>query len=307
MAQPQKGICAEPNLHALFLMFNVIDEDEQVIRVKLARTLDLFTHFDEEHYEAMVSGVVAIGSNYWMELYPGLIPQELAPFPDMHCEDRSAPVAPCDLFIQIRADRADICHAIGIEIFALLKPHVELIEEVRGFRYLDGRDFTGFVDGTENPRGLRKLDVAIVGDDDPDFVGGSYIHVQRYHHNLDKWQVLPVSRQEAVIGRTKADNIEFASGDKEAFAHIKRTSLKDENGQSIEMLRQSMPYGDMTVQGLYFMSCAKSPKPFTEMLRSMIFGDENGVYDKLLDYTTAETGAAFFAPSINFIKQQAKL
>ncbi|MFT4993676.1 MAG: putative iron-dependent peroxidase [Paraglaciecola sp.] len=307
MAQPQKGICAEPNLHALFLMFNVIDEDEQVIRVKLARILDLCTHFDEEHYEAMVSGVVAIGSSYWMELYPGLIPQELAPFPDMQCEDRSAPVAPCDLFIQIRADRADICHAIGIEIFALLKPHVELIEEVRGFRYLDGRDFTGFVDGTENPRGLRKLDVAIVGDDDPDFAGGSYLHVQRYRHNLDKWQLLPVSRQEGVIGRTKADNVEFASGDKEAFAHTKRTSLKDENGQSMEILRQSMPYGDMTVQGLYFMSFAKSPKPFTHMLRSMIFGDENGVYDQLLDYTTAETGAAFFAPSINFIKQQAKL
>jgi putative iron-dependent peroxidase len=307
MAQPQKGICAEPNLHALFLMFNVIDEDEQVIRVKLARILDLFTHFDEEHYEAMVSGVVAIGSNYWMELYPGLIPQELAPFPDMQCEDRSAPVAPCDLFLQIRADRADICHAIGIEIFALLQPHVELIEEVHGFRYLDGRDLTGFVDGTENPRGLRKLDVAIVGDDDPDFVGGSYIHIQRYRHNLAKWQVLPVSKQEGVIGRTKADNVEFASEDKQAFAHIKRTSVKDEQGQSMEMLRQSMPYGDMTVQGLYFMSCAKSPKPFTRMLRSMIVGDENGVYDKLLDYTTAETGAAFFAPSINFIKQQAKL
>ena len=307
MTQPQKGICAESNLHALFLMFNVIDEDEQVIRVKLARILELFTHFDEEHYEAMVSGVVAIGSSYWSELYPGLIPQELAPFPDMQCEDRSAPVAPCDLFIQIRADRADICHAIGVEISVLLQAHVELIEEVRGFRYLDGRDLTGFVDGTENPRGLRKLDVAIVGDDDPDFCGGSYLHIQRYRHNLKKWQVLPTSKQEAVIGRTKADNIEFAGEDKHAFAHTKRTSIKDDKGQSMEMLRQSMPYGDMSVQGLYFISCAKSPKPFTQMLRSMIFGDEDGVYDKLLDYTSAETGAAFFAPSINFIKQQAKL
>jgi putative iron-dependent peroxidase len=225
----------------------------------------------------------------------------------MHCADRSAPVAPCDLFIQVRADRADICHAIGIEIFSLLKPHVELIEEVRGFRYLDGRDFIGFVDGTENPRGLRKLDVAIVGDDDVDFVGGSYLHIQRYRHNLAKWQRLALPSQEAVVGRTKVDNIEFASEDKQAFAHIKRTSVKDEKGQNMEMLRQSMPYGDISVQGLYFISCAKSPKPFTQMLRSMIFGDENGVYDKLLDYTAPETGAAFFAPSINFIKQQAKL
>jgi putative iron-dependent peroxidase len=60
------------------------------------------------------------------------------------------------------------------------------------------------------------------------------------------------------------------------------------------------------VQGLYFVSCANSPEPFTLMLKSMIFGDDAGVYDKLLDYTTAETGGAFFAPSITFIKQQAK-
>jgi putative iron-dependent peroxidase len=307
MAQPQKGICAEPNLHALFLMFNVVDDDEQAIRAKLARILDLFSHFDEEHYEAMVSGVIGVGSNYWTELYPGLIPQELAPFPDMQCEDRSAPVAPCDLFVQIRADRADICHAIGIEIVTLLGIQVELIEEVQAFRYLDGRDLTGFVDGTENPRGMHKIAVAIVGDEDPDFSGGSYLHIQRYRHNMKKWQLLAIARQEAVFGRTKTDNVEFASDEKEAFAHTKRTSIKDSNGASLEMLRQSMPYGDMTVQGLYFMSCAKSPQPFTVMLRSMIFGDENGIYDKLLDYTTAETGAAFFAPSINFIKQQAEL
>ena len=109
---------------------------------------------------------------------------------------------------------------------------------------------------------------------------------------MTKWQLLPVSNQEDVIGRTKADNIEYDSDKKTAFAHTKRTSLKDENGKSIEMLRQSMPYGDMSVQGLYFVSCAKSPKPFTKMLKSMIFGDDESTYDKLLDYTTAETGIA---------------
>ena len=53
MTQAQKGICAEPNLHALYLIFNVIDDEEQAIRSKLAYILELFTHFDEEYYEAM--------------------------------------------------------------------------------------------------------------------------------------------------------------------------------------------------------------------------------------------------------------
>lgn len=306
MSQPQKGICAEPNLHALYLMFNIVDDDSQVIRSKLARLLDVFDYYDNEHYEAMVSGVVGVGTGYWSELYPGLLPVELAPFPDMQCEDRCAPVVPCDLYIQIRADRADICYALGIEVFELFRPHAELIEQIRGFRYLDGRDLTGFVDGTENPKGLHKMEVAIVGDEDPDFSGGSYIHVQRYRHDMTRWQGLAVRHQEQIIGRTKEDDIEFASADKAAFAHTKRTSLKDAEGNPIEILRQSMPYGDMKVQGLYFVSCAKSPKPFRLMLESMIYGDENGEYDKLLDYTSAETGAAFFAPSVTFIKQQAR-
>jgi putative iron-dependent peroxidase len=276
------------------------------MRVKLSHVLDLLEHFDEEYYEAMVSGVLAIGTNYWYELYPDNIPKELAPFPAMHCDDRSAPNSPGDLFIQVKADRMDICYSIGTEIIQLLKIHVDLYEEAKGFRYLDGRDLTGFVDSPENPRGMHKFDVAIVGDNDPDFAGGSYIHVQRYRHNMTKWQLLPVGSQEEVMGRTKTDNIEYASDKKAAFSHAKRTRLKDENGNSIEIFRQSMPYGDMSVQGSYFISCGKSPEPFTKILKSMIFGDEEGIYDKLLDYTTAETGGAFFAPSITFIKQQAK-
>ena len=306
MTQAQKGICAEPNLHALYLTFNVIDDDAQAMRSKLAQVLELFAHYDEEYYEAMVSGIVAIGTDYWYELYPRLIPQELSPFPAISCDDRNAPVSPGDLFIQIKADRMDICHAIGTEVLQLLQPHVDLYEEIQGFRYLDGRDLTGFVDGTENPKGMHKFDVALIGDQDPDFAGGCYIHVQRYRHHMQKWQCLPVDKQEETIGRTKTDNVEFSSDKKAAFAHTKRTSLKDEQGTSIEILRQSMPYGDMSVQGLYFVSCAKSPKPFTLMLKSMIEGDEQGNYDKLLDFTSAETGGAFFAPSINFIKQQAK-
>ncbi len=306
MAQPQKGICAEPNLHALYLMFNVHEDHDAPMRKKLVEVLNLFQHYDNEHYEAMVSGVIAVGNNYWLELYPGLLPQEIAPFPDMHCEDRHAPVVPYDLFIQIRADRADICHAIGVDVYELLRPHVDLVEQVKGFRYLDGRDLTGFVDGTENPRGMHKFDVAIVGDDDPDFTGGSYIHVQRYRHNLEKWDKVSVTDQEQIIGRTKDDDIEFSADKKAAFAHTKRTSLKDAQGNSLEILRQSMPYGDMKEQGLYFVSCCKSPKPFTRMLESMIFGDGKGHHDHLLDYTTAETGSAFFAPSIDFIKRNGK-
>jgi putative iron-dependent peroxidase len=107
--------------------------------------------------------------------------------------------------------------------------------------------------------------------------------------------------QEDVYGRTKLDNIEYESEKKPLTAHTKRTSLKDENGKSIEILRQSMPYGDVKEQGLFFVSYCHSPEPFEKMLKSMIYGDGHGHVDHLLKYTQAETGAAFFAPSLTFL------
>ncbi|MBC3765374.1 Dyp-type peroxidase [Neptunicella marina] len=306
MSQPQKGICAEPNLHALFLMFNVNDGQEVCIRQLLPKILTIFDHYDEEHYEAMVSGVVAIGSNYWMELYPGHMPELLAPFPDFSERDRSAPVVPADLFIQVRADRADICHAMGLDICELMLPVADLVEQVKGFRYLDGRDLTGFITTPDNPRGMKKFDVAIIGDEDPDFSGGCYMHVQRYQHQLTQWQQLSLERQQQIIGRYKDSGQALADEQLLPDSHLSKTRVTDDNGIPLVLLDQSMPYGDMKVQGVYFVSCAKSPVTFTRMLRNRILADKNGLYDRFLDYTTAETGAAFFAPSIQFIHQFAK-
>jgi putative iron-dependent peroxidase len=76
----------------------------------------------------------------------------------------------------------------------------------------------------------------------------------------------------------------------------------DDHGQPMEILRQSMPYGHLKLQGLFFMSCCKTPEYFEKILRSMIKGDEQGNSDALLNFTEAETGAAFFAPSRTFLQ-----
>ena len=304
MTQPQKGICAEPNLHAQYLLLNVVDDDSDVVRAKLARVLDIFEHFESEHYEAMVTGMIAIGTGYWSDIYPGLIPTELTPFPDMQCEDRCAPTMPCDIFIQIRADRLDICHAIGIEVMDLLRLHVDLVEQVRGFRYLDGRDLNGYIYASENPRGMKRRDVAIVGDDDPDFIGGSYIHVQRYRHDLRRWNSLSTRQQEQVMGTTQQHNL-VSPEQSESSHSIRASCIMPESGE-VGLIKQGMPYGDMMSQGLFFVSCSASSRPFKAMLHSQIYGNGEGDYDRWLDFTSAETGAAFFAPSITFIRDKAK-
>ena len=50
----------------------------------------------------------------------------------------------------------------------------------------------GFVDGTENPNGLVAIRATAIGDEDPDFTGSSYVHVQKYVHDLSSCEALSV-------------------------------------------------------------------------------------------------------------------
>ncbi|AOW79111.1 peroxidase [Colwellia sp. PAMC 20917] len=306
MAREQFGICAEPSLHGYYLMFNVLDDKNAHVRHALSRLPALFDHYADRFSESNLAGVIAIGANYWDELYPQGRPKNLKPFSALECDDRAAPADSYDLYIEIRSDRADVNHIVSTKVCSLLANSVELAEQVRAFRFLDGRDLTGFVDGTENPQGSHRRKVALIANEESEeFAAGSYLHIQRYRHNLNLWDNLKVKDQEDIFGRTKLDNEEYSNENKPATAHTKRVNLKDEDGNAIEIVRQSMPYGDMKLQGLFFVSYCRSPEPFEMMLKAMIQSDAHGHFDHLLKYTQAETGASFFAPSLNFLAKLA--
>ncbi|WP_345315224.1 Dyp-type peroxidase [Ferrimonas gelatinilytica] len=306
MPREQGGICAEGNLHSLYLMFNASEGAEMALPRVLAGIAAWLQGSADRNADCAFNGFVAVGANYWDTLYPQARPAELAPFPQFEADDRLAPSQPVDLFIHLRSDRLDINHLAATEMCRRLRGLAELVEEVRGFRYLDNRDLTGFVDGTENPIGPHRREVALVGDQDPQFRGGSYIHTQRYVHNMQRWEQQSLKTQEDTVGRTKLENMEYPGEAKPLTAHIKRTNLKNEDGSSMEILRQSMPYGNMQEQGLFFISCCHTPRYFSEQLRSMVVGHD-GHFDHLLKYTQAVTGAAYFAPSIDFMEQAALL
>ena len=291
-------------LHGYYLLFNALDDKNLFLRKALSRLPALFDKYADRFSEANLAGVIAIGTNFWDELYPQARPKHLRQFPEMAVEDCIAPTNNYDLYIEIRGDRADVNHIVATKVCQLLADSVELVEQVRAFRFLDGRDLSGFVDGTENPQGHHRRRVALVNEEqDAEFSAGSYLHIQRYRHNLNLWNSLEVKEQEDVFSRTKVNNEEYSEENKAPTSHIKRVNLKDSDGNSIEILRQSMPYGDMKIQGLFFVSYCSSPEPFELMLKSMICGDAHGHSDHLLKYTQAETGAAFFVPSLNILAQ----
>ncbi|GAA0681074.1 Dyp-type peroxidase [Marinobacterium maritimum] len=303
----QSGVIAEASKDALFLTFNQTHESgaTEVVRKELASMPERLARFREQYPDAGLHLVVGIGSAYWDRLNPEERPALLRGFPALENGERVAPSTPVDLLFIVRADQHDAVFELGQEIVEALSDAAELVEEVHGFRYKDMRDLTGFVDGTENPEGDDRLDVALVGDEDPEFAGGSYLHLQRYEHDLTAWQRLSLKQQEDTYGRTKADNVEYPGDKKSLHAHTKRTSLKHADGSSMEILRHSMPYGDSQRKGLVFISTCRTPEHFELMLKSMVEGDEEGHADRLLEFTRAVTGASFFLPSNAWLAQLA--
>ena len=108
---------------------------------------------------------------------------------------------------------------------------------MHGFRSFDERDLLGFVDGTENPEGAAAADAVVIGEDDPAFAGGSYAVVQKYLHDLDAWDALPVEEQERVIGRTKLSDIELPDDVKPANSHVALNTIVDDDGEERQILR----------------------------------------------------------------------
>ncbi len=256
---------------------------------------------------ARLTCVTGIGSAAWDRLFGTPRPAGLHPFRELEAGDRHAVATPGDLFFHIRATRMDMCFELASQLAHRLGDAVSVEDEVHGFRYFDNRDLLGFVDGTENPEGADADDATVIGDEDAEFAGGSYVIVQKYLHDMARWNAMPIEEQEDVIGRKKLSDIELLDDVKPSFAHNALTSITDENGDDIDIVRDNMPFGAIGEAefGTYFIGYAKSPEPIERMLTNMFIGDPPGNYDRLLDVSTAVTGSLYFVPSVPLLESLA--
>jgi putative iron-dependent peroxidase len=180
----------------------------------------------------------------------------------------------------------------------------EVVDEVHGFRSFDERDLLGFVDGTENPEGEAAPAAVLVGDEDAGFAGGSYAVIQKYVHDLDAWNALPVEAQERAIGRTKLNDIELPDDVKPADSHVALNTIVDEDGTEHQIMRFNMPFGTVGAGefGTYFIGYARGPDVIEQMLANMFVGKPPGNHDRILDFSTAVTGTLFFVPTVDLLE-----
>jgi putative iron-dependent peroxidase len=253
---------------------------------------------------ANLSCVCGFGSDAWDFLFGAPRPAELHPFREFGSGERRAIATPGDILMHIRADHMDLCFELATQMLNKLGDAVAVVDEVHGFRYFDLRDMVGFVDGTENPSGRSMAGFTLIGDEDAEFAGGSYVIVQKYFHNLEAWNALPVEQQEKIIGREKLSDVELDAAVKPSCSHSSLTTL-DENGQEVKILRHNMAFGRPGAKefGTYFIGYARSPQPTEQMMENMFVGRPPGNYDRLLDFSRAVTGGLFFVPSADLLDE----
>jgi porphyrinogen peroxidase len=303
-AVPQP-VLAPPTRAAIFLVASVKPDRESCARVR-SLCVDLpgiFRAVDTRRIEGGLSYVAAFGSDAWDRMFGSPRPKELHPFRAIGSGERCAVSTPADVLFHIRAGGMDMCFELVSQIMERIAESVAAVDETHCFRYFDGRNLLGFVDGTENPRGNAALEVALVGEEDAAFTGGSYVVIQKYLHDLGKWHALSTEEQERIMGRRKLSDIELGDEVKPPWAHNALTTVVDA-GTELKILRDNMPFGQAGRGefGTFFIGYSGTPRTTERMLENMFVGRPPGNYDRLLDFSRAVTGSLLFAPSATFLE-----
>jgi putative iron-dependent peroxidase len=163
---------------------------------------------------------------------------------------------------------------------------------IDAFQYDTGRDLTGYVDGTENPKGAKAAAAAIVRGQGAGLDGGSFVAVQQWVHDFARFDSMPSKGQDNAVGRRKSDNQELSNAP--ASAHVKRTAQESFSPEAF-ILRRSMPWADGTSGGLNFVAFGKSFDAFEAQLKRMV-GAEDGITDAIFKFTKPVSGSYFWCP-----------
>ncbi|ANK65328.1 peroxidase [Loigolactobacillus backii] len=243
--------------------------------------------------KAYLKVTFGIGSSAWDYLFPAAAkPKELVDFEQIEGPKYTAVATPGDLFFHVRAHEMAVVYEVMDQLMQFIRPVTTVADETHGFRYFEGRAVIGFIDGSENPDPGEAAEYALVGDEDPEFIDGSYAFAQKYIHNMKAWNKTTTEDQEKTIGRKKYSDLELSDEEKAKNAH-NVVSQDNDGGVEHKIVRMNVPFSNpgKEVTGTYFIGYGHYTVT-RRMLESMFTNS-----DRLLDFSTPITGAVYFVPS----------
>jgi porphyrinogen peroxidase len=292
MQTAQAGIFALGTSSHVYLEFDLVDKKQcknfasAIAAIREPRTTTGGVNF-----------VIGFRPELWCEMSPDGSPVNVQGFDkDIEgVEDFVMPATQHDALVWMSGSAYDAVFDMAKTVIQDLAGKAALQEETSSWSYRHDRDLTGFVDGSENPTLLDAPGYALLPDGVPG-AAGSVLLLQKWKHRTMEWESLPVTKQELVMGRTKADSIELEN--KPADSHVARTD-QDKFGN---IFRRNMPYGNVEDHGTVFVGFSAEQKRLDGMLKSMA-GVVDGTRDALTRYTQPVTGAYYFVASVESLRE----
>lgn len=247
-----------------------------------------------------VNLVAGFRPELWSQFAPGVTPAGVKGFNEdlVGIEGFVMPATQHDAVLWICGSAYDVVFDVSRAAIAELKALASVAEETSSWPYRHDRDLTGFIDGSENPSLIDAPEIALIPEGNPG-AGGSVLLLQKWPHDTARWELLSDANQELVIGRKKLDSIELEN--KPTDSHVASTD-QDKFGK---IFRRNMPYGTVTDHGTMFVGFSADQQRLATMLDSMA-GRTTGVRDALTKYTKPITGAYYFVPAAECLRQPTK-
>jgi putative iron-dependent peroxidase len=277
----QPGILAPNESVACYMRFDIASDGD------FKNALEAVTDLE-------INDRIVVGLGPSLTMAPGVEVPLLRAFPHWVAPGIDVASTQSALWICLRGhDRGELLHE-SRRTSEDLSDEFDMVDLVEGFTFTDGRDLSGYIDGTENPEGEKAIEAAVSAEAGP-LQGSSFVAVQQWVHDLDEFESFSQEERDHIIGRRLEDNEEI--DDAPEFAHVKRTAQESFDPEAF-LLRRSMPWIDSEEHGLMFVAFGKSLDAYEAQLRRML-GLDDGIVDGLLRFSRPITGGYYWCPPID--------
>ena len=292
MKSSQAGVFALGTASHEYLEFDVLDER---FGERLVATISALR--EPRTTIGGVNLVAGFRPELWNKVAPDHAPADVHGFntPIVGTDGFIMPAVQHDAVLWLSGSAYDVVFDVAHEAIVAVKDLAVVAEETSSWPYRHDRDLTGFIDGSENPNLIDASEAALIAEGNAG-EGGTILLLQKWKHDTAAWESLPVNQQEQIIGRRKADGVEL--DDKPPDSHVASTD-QDQYGK---IFRRNMPYGTVTDHGTMFVGFSADQQRLSTMLESMA-GLRTGVRDALTRYTRPISGAYYFVPSTESLRQ----
>lgn len=233
-----------------------------------------------------------------------------------------------DIWLHVKSDDANACEILQEYIKEFLGSDIkEINEQYTASQSKTGRNgkvlgcrFSENLNNPSDPISLAKH--TLIGAEDIDHFGGSYVLSQRFLINWDQINMMSEDQIEDLIGRKTDDTI---IPDRDSRSHIKASRVQDENGNTTPVLRLGLPFGraeskssfrvpksvtKADEEGIYFAGFAKTAAILEEVMANQIGPRHdskedalNGfMNDRLFNNLHSDLGGIFYIPSLKDLK-----